>query len=134
MSSNEATPQLTAEGTIRPFRGVKIGTADNSGLEADANEECVGISDGSAKAFDDAAHADDLDIIHLQPGRIKEMEGGGAVSPGGRIKTDADGKGVAVSTTGTTTQNSIGIALETFADTKVARMQWEPDKFDPEPT
>lgn len=134
MTSFDPVAALTAEGTIRPFRGVKIGSADNSGLEADANEEIVGVCDGSSISFDVANHAVSGGIIHLQPGRIKFIEGGGAVSPGGRMKTDADGKGVAVASSGTTTQNSIGIALETAADTKISRFQFEPDKFDPEPT
>ena len=130
----EAVANLTAEGTIRPFRCVKMGSADNSGLEADANEQCVGISDGSAIAFDNANHAVSGGTIHLQPGKIKSLEGGGAVSPGGQIKSDADGKGVAVATSGTTTQLTVGIALETFADTKISRMQWALQQFDPDPT
>ena len=130
----EAVLNLTAEGTIRPYRLVKMGSADNAGLEADANEQCVGISDGSARAFDDANHALNLDQIHLQPGKIKWLEGAGAVSPGGQIKSDGDGKGVAVATSGTTTQLTVGIALETFASTKVSRMQWALQQFDPDPT
>lgn len=130
----EAVANLTSEGTIRPYRCVKVGSADNSGLEADANESVIGISDGSAIAFDNANHAVSGGIIHLQPGKIKWLEGGGAVSPGGQIKSDADGQGVAVATSGTATQLALGIALETMADTKVSRIQWSPDKFDPDAT
>lgn len=104
------TPTGRAGGTIRPFRLVKFESGtDNTLLEADANEACIGISQGSNKDFTSANHAEDTDPVMLQPGRIMRLEcdgSGTAIAAGDRLKSDADGKGVKALTTGTVNQES----------------------------
>lgn len=129
-------PNLIASGTIRPARIVKMdGSTDNSAAEANANEAAVGVAGKDNKLFDNANHAEDGDPIRLQDndGEI-EVECGGSITNGGRFKSDADGKAVAIGTTGTVNQESLGYVLETGADTKIVRAIWAPLVVRPEPT
>ena len=125
--NNQQSPNLAAGGTIRPYRFVKVSTAaDNTGLEADANEVCCGVAAGSTRQFDSANHAESGDSITLQPGNIVMIEAAGAITRGSRIKSDANGAGVVALGTGTTTQYTAGIALETAASGTITRMLWQP--------
>jgi hypothetical protein len=94
-------------------------TADDQGLEADANDVLIGIS------YEGGKHAPLSDLVSSNPhaesgdpiglygdGEQCLLELGGTVVRGGRLKSDADGKGVAVATTGTTIQQYGAIALE----------------------
>lgn len=113
-------PAFKANGTIRRCRFVKQDTsADNLVLEADANEAIVGISDESAQdapipnASANAAEAGDMLRIYTI-GKVCLLEvGTGGWTPGAELKSDADGKGVLVATTGTTIQEIGAIALKT---------------------
>lgn len=116
-------PPLVAGGDIRPCRFVKISTAaDFTVLEADANEEVFGISTNATQdapipnADGDAAEAGDQ--VHVnQPGTFALLElGSGGVTRGGWLKSDADGKGVAVATTGATAQFYGAKALESGSE------------------
>lgn len=125
-----ADTSLMANGTIRPFRFVKIdATNDNEAQECDANEEAVGVSAGDTKGFDSDNHAEDGDQVRLQNSTIGEsvyVECGGTIASGARVKSDADGKAVASATTGTTEQNSCGTAREDGADGKIIRIVFNP--------
>jgi len=113
---------LKANGSIRRARFVKIDTsADNLCLEADANEAIIGISSDSAQdapipgASATAAEAGDMLQINTI-GTFCLLEAGtGGWTPGAEIKSDADGKGVLVATTGTTIQEIGAIAYSTAA-------------------
>jgi len=110
--------QMVAGGDIRQARFVKLSTAaDYTLLEADANERIFGISVDAAQdapipsASANAAESGDL-FQFYGPGDECLLELGGTVTRGGRLKSDADGKGVAVATTGTTSQEYGAEALE----------------------
>lgn len=112
-------PNLLADGTIRTSRFVKIGTEDFEGLEADANEKIIGISqDGSRTAplsdvisVNEAAQ-DGESFRLFGDGEQCLLEAGGSFSAGGLLKSDADGKAVAIATSGTTLQRYGAVALQ----------------------
>lgn len=114
-------PNWQAGGTIRSSRFIKQ-TDSYIASEADANERIVGVSmEGtrSAPISDDglsesraalvgesfAAYGDGEECL-LELGDTVD------VSAEARLKSDADGKGVPIATTGTTVQNFGGYALE----------------------
>lgn len=114
-------PRLVAGGDIYPCRFVKQSTsADNTGLQATANDRIIGISYDSGKypplsdLVTDNPHAESGDPIGLYGDGDDSclLELGGTVAAGGRIKSDANGKGVAIATSGTTIQQSGAVALE----------------------
>lgn len=124
-----ANPPMAAGGDIRPCRFVKISTAaDNTYLEADANEEVYAISTNATQdapipnADGDAAEAGDQ--VHVNPpGSVCDLEiGSGGVTRGAWIKSDADGKGVLAATTGTTAQNYGAKALESASEGEFAKV------------
>ncbi len=128
----QISPNLEAGGTIAPYRFVTINTSnDKQGDQAGANATAVGVANGSTKQFDSANHAEDGDIISLQPGNVVWVEAGGTITRGGRTKSDADGKAVAVATTGTTNQESLGHALESAASGEIIRLYWNPQVIRP---
>ena len=127
-----STPNLVAGGTIRPYRLVKCSTAaDNTGLEADANERCIGVAGGDTKQFDSANHAESGDGITLQPGAVVLVEAGGSITRGAQVKSDGDGKCVTLATSGTTVQEAAGICLESAASGTIVRILWQPSQIRP---
>lgn len=124
-------PRLVAGGNINPCRFVKMSTTeDDTGLEADANEAPIGISHDSGRyaPLNDLIttnyHAIDGDPITLYgDGDQCLLELGGSVTRGGYLKSDADGKGVAVATTGTTIQQIGAVALESGSSGEKIRVQ-----------
>lgn len=133
------TPQLVAGGDIRPCRFVKQSTAaDFAGLEADANEVTLGISGEGTELppipqQTTAYHASSGKPIDLlAEGDICFLEAGsGGWTRGGRLISDADGKGVACATTGTTIQNIGAIALESASAGEKARVQVRHESYRP---
>ena len=113
-------PRLVAGGTIYPCRFVKMsGVADDRGLQATANDVLIGVSYDGGKfsplsdLVTDNPHAQAGDSIGLYgDGEQCLLELGDTVVRGNRLKADADGKGVAIATTGTTIQQYGAIALE----------------------
>src|SRR6185369_8897067 len=118
----EPIPAL-AGGTIRPARFVKPSTAaDNTLLEADANEMAVGISVEAPRdapltgASTDLAASGDP-IPYYPEGCVALLTiGTGGVTRGAQIKSDADGNGVLALTTGTTMQWVGASALESASE------------------
>lgn len=116
MSHNLPVP-FVANGDIRPYRICKL---DANGpklvLEADANEAAIGISQGGLMNFPGSgttlAAEDDRSVGIYTNGSICLLELGGTVDEGNFIKSDADGKGVAAATTGTTKQQIAAKCLE----------------------
>lgn len=116
---------MSAGGTIRRSRFVKQSTTENNTcLEADANEQTIGISQIGGREAPipsvtadppEAAQDGDLVNIHCNEGLRDDVVleiGSGGITAGAQIKSDADGKGVAAATTGTTVQWVGAIALE----------------------
>lgn len=122
----ESQRGFRAGGDIRPARFVKSTTADNEVQECNANEESIGVTKNTQKEFDNTDHADDGDVVHLQSGKDVEVEFGGAVVIGVRVKSDADGKAVTVGTTTSENQETCGVALQTGADGKFSWIRWDP--------
>lgn len=111
-------PNFRASGDIRPCRFVKI-SGNFTVAEADANEDAVGVAyqDGKFAPLNDLVttnnHAASGDIVRLySDGDVCLLEYGGTVTAGQYLKSDADGKGVAVATTGTTNQLARALALD----------------------
>ncbi len=116
------SPRLMAEGIIRPSRFCKIGTADDKGLEADANEDTIGISMESTNQppLEDLVTTQNAAVAgqHFKlygDGDECLVEAGAAFNRGARLKSDADGKAVGVATSGTTLQRYGAKALESAA-------------------
>lgn len=124
-------PRLVAGGNIYPCRFVKMSTAaDDRGLQATANDAPIGISypEGRYAPLSDVVttnyHAIEGDPIGLYgDGEQCLLElGSGGATRGGRLKADADGKGVAVATTGTTIQQFGAVALESGSESEKIRV------------
>lgn len=121
---------FVAGGDINPSRFVKMNSADdNQVLECDANERAIGVSQEGTKAAPvsgaSTLAAADGDPIHVYtPGEHRTclLQYGGSITRGGRIKSDADGKGVAVDTSGEV-QNVGAIALESGSDGEKHRVE-----------
>lgn len=123
--------KYTAGGTIRPSRFVKLNTsADFTVDEADANERIIGISQtgtrdapGVTGAGTDAASAEE-EVMVFHPGQVAPLEAGsGGWSAGDMLKSDADGKGVIVATTGQARQWVGAIAEEAAAEGEIASVR-----------
>lgn len=110
---------LTAGGNIGPCLFAKLSTsADFTALVAGANEVTIGITDEGSRNAPGTAADDGLmavageNINVFGPGRVCLLTLGGTVARGARIKSDANGAGVTVATTGTTVQEYGAIALQ----------------------
>lgn len=122
-----------AGGTIRVCRFVKLDTtANHTLLEADANERVHGISqDGSRVAPTPSVTADPPEAaqdgeqlqIHEEGEQCLLLIGTGGCTANDRLKSDADGKGVAIATTGTTIQHYGAVALETASAGEYAKVR-----------
>jgi len=126
-------PNLVAVGTIRPYRAVApTGSADNACGESNANNLSLGVVSGDTKSFDSANHAEADDQVSLQTGNVLLIElGSGGATRGNGLKSDADGKGVEVATSGATLQYHLGVALESGAEGAIVRMLWQPQAIRP---
>lgn len=123
-------PQVKAGGDINTARFVNLSTSDDhTVLEADANEPVFGISSEAAQdapipsASTLAAASGDYLRVYTE-GEICLLKiGSGGCTAGDRLKSDGDGKGVIIATTGTTIQHFGAIALETAIENDLARVQ-----------
>lgn len=114
---------LMANGTIRPSRFVKGDiTADFKCLEADANDEVIGVSmEGSnypplSDLVSTTNAATQGQYVKLYgEGDVCLLEAGAAVTRFDKLKSDADGRGVAIASSGTTLQNIGARALQSAA-------------------
>ena len=128
-----AQKSYRAGGTIRRCRFVKLSTtANNTILEADANEVVFGVSQEAGREApipsvtadppEAAQSGDQLNVFQNSEYCLLEI-GSGGVTSGGRLKSDADGKGVAIATTGTTIQHIGAIAQATCAAGELCPVQ-----------
>jgi hypothetical protein len=93
-----------ANGDIRRARFVKPTNVAYRCLEADAGEVCIGIGDEYAQdapltGASDLAASADRPIGVFFDGDECYLTAGGSFSAGAELKSDADGKGVAASST-----------------------------------
>lgn len=119
---------MRANGTIRVGRFIKIDTSDNNSvLEADANEQVFGVSgmggreapipSATADPPEAAQAGDNIEIHTLGTSTLLQIGSGGCTA-GDYLKSDADGKGVAVA--GSAIENVGAIALETASEDEYA--------------
>lgn len=130
---NHTPPMMTSGGTIRRARFVKVSTAaDNTVLEADANEACFGISTEGGRAAaipsesadppEAAQSGEQLEIFTA--GMWCNLEiGSGGCTAGAELKSDSDGKGVLRAVSGTTLQNVGAIALAAASEGELCPVQ-----------
>jgi len=133
MGSFSDTPAAIAGGTIKTYRFVRVDTTgpttttdDNTLVQVSLPEHnVVGVTDGSTRRFDttNGDHALDGEPVTLQGGDIVLVECGGAVSRGGRVQADSDGKAVsAVVTAGPAFRYQGYVALEAGASGQIIRI------------
>ncbi len=127
MSFGFETPKLVCGGTIRPSRFFKAsGSADHTILESDANEATLGIATDATRdapqSGSSANAGEDGDQMSVNmPGVVCKLYiGSGGITRGAFLKSDADGKGVAAATTGTTLQWVGALALESASEGELA--------------
>lgn len=123
--------QLVARGAIAPFRFVKLDTSTENGcLQATDNSDIIGVAQGGTNkpevsglvSAQYAAEAGQpLRVSGV--GSIAMLEVGGTVTPGQYLKSDSQGRGVPVATTGTTIQNYGAIALQGGSSGSIIRVQ-----------
>lgn len=124
---------FTAGGTIRRARFVKLSTAaNNTVLEADANERIWGISQMGGRVAPIPSVTDDPPNAAITgeqvgvyfPGEMTLLEiGSGGCEAGDYLKSDGDGKGVALAETSGLKEEVGAIALETALEGALASVQ-----------
>jgi len=115
--NNEHVTSGKATAAVSAFRFVKRGTADDEIAESDANEVVVGIGPDYALSA--------AEMGFYASGGVSQVQCGGTVTRGDRLKADADGKAVTIASSGTTIQNVGGIALRSGVDGDVIPAQVE---------
>lgn len=133
MPNSTSLKAYRANGTIRVARFVKIDTSDNdSVLEADANEKVLGITDiggreppipSATTTPPEAAQATEDVNVHGVGSLCLLYAGTGGWTAGDYLKSDADGAGVSIATTGTTLQRYGAVALETVSAGEYGKVQ-----------
>lgn len=121
-----ANPNLTASGTIQPYRFVKV-SGVMTVAAAGANEDAIGISQASTRNPTDTsptAHAISGGSVALWSGGgdTALLELGGSVTAGDELIAGSAGVGVTRATTGTTIQNVAAVALESGSSGDVRRV------------
>lgn len=114
------TPNLTASGTINPFRFVELNTANPfTGQSANAaSDNILGVTDGSVYQYDQTAHAIAGRQITLQPSNTVQVQlGSGGAAIANLLTSDANGRAVV----GSSTQVCYYIALEAGAEDEIIR-------------
>lgn len=122
-------PALISSGNVYPNRFITV-SGDHSGAQAGANAATIGIS----RASTNYAPLSDLSIegYHAVSGQPISMIGDGeeglleigdTVTAGALLKSDANGKGVPIASSGGATQNVGAIALEGGASGTKIRVQ-----------
>ncbi len=117
------TPNYTVGGNVNPSRFVKRTTdANNEVVEADANEAVVGVSGEAGRSApipevttNYAGIDGDKSMKVYGDGDTCMLEYGDTVVAGDYLKSDADGKGVPIATTGATAQHIGAQALSAGA-------------------
>lgn len=93
MSTAGYVPNFKANGTIYPFRVVRMGASAFTALTADSPTQIVlGVTDGSTRAFDSTEHATAGGLVSLQNGRFVQVTAGGTFAVGDLLKASTDGK------------------------------------------
>lgn len=124
------SPNYVATGNISPSRFVKVDTTvDNGVAQAAANDVIAGIASEAGRepplpsvTTMYAAQSGDNLVVYGH-GDTCLLELGGTVAAGDRLKSDVNGKGVSIATTGNTSQEVGAIALTAGASGEKIRVQ-----------
>lgn len=126
MTASIYSPNLLAGADVRPYRACLLVTATNRITEATANARVLGVSEpvqananGTSTLIASAGQPVPLSSV---VGQVVQLELGGTVTVNAAIVADAQGRGVAAATTGTTTQNVFATALEGGAVGNIIRV------------
>src|SRR3972149_1925695 len=138
MARNNA-PSLVAGGNISTCRFVKASTAaDYQCLQAGANDLVIGICGEGSELAPIPSQSTQYHASSGRPGElfvngepVLLLIGAGGVTRGDRIKSDADGKGVTIASTGTTVQHVGAVALESAAADEKAHVLVRIEDFRP---
>lgn len=112
-----ALPTLKANGNIYPCRFVKLDpSGDHLVLQAGAGDKCIGVSQrGQHAAPLDGLESGNYAATQASPelqistfGETVEIDCGGTITPGDRLKSDANGKAI----TAGATDPSYAVAIE----------------------
>jgi len=122
--------QLTARGNIAPFRFVRVDTSSENGcVQAGDNTDIIGIAQGGTNKPEVAglisaqyAAENGQPVRVAGVGAVTLLEVGGNVTAGQYLKSDANGKGVPVATTGTVIQNYGAMALQSGSAGSIIRV------------
>lgn len=120
MAVGQFTPQLRSTGDVDPYRFVSPSGVNQAAEGNAVTDICVGITDGSNKAFDSNLHAESGDALRLQPGDLKRIEAGTSITAGVRVMCDSDGTGA----TAATGNPFYGIAIQTAAIGDIFELFW----------
>lgn len=122
-----------AGGNVKPQRFVALDPSDGRIIQASTNGRTIGIS-GPSKRVDFITHpgrpsTTDYHSVAGQPCEVYApgattilIIGAGGCTAFDRLKSDSDGRGVPIATTGTTIQHYGAIALETMAEGEPCRV------------
>lgn len=121
--------QLTARGNINPFRFVRVDTTENGCVQAGDNTDVIGVAQGGTNKPEvtglitaQYAAEDGQPVRVASVGAVTLLEIGGAVTPGQYLKSDAQGRGVPVATSGTTVQKYGAVALQGGTSGSIVRV------------
>lgn len=123
-------PELVAGGNVYPCRFIQMNDA-YEGVQGGDNTVCIGVSgEGTLEPpipqQATAYHATDGDPLTQMSGLgdvCLLTAGTGGFSAGDRLKSDANGAGVPIASTGTTNQNVSAIAIDDAAEGEQGRVQ-----------
>jgi hypothetical protein len=129
--SQNVSPQLLAGGNLNVMSFVKMSTAaDNTALQAGANERIIGITEagpqdapGTSGATAYAAAAGQITTVYGLGNIVNLVAGSGGWTRGDQLISDGSGHGVTAAATGTTVQWVGAIALENAAAGEAGRVQ-----------
>lgn len=131
MPERNQSPLLIAGGNITTHSFVKLSTAaDHTALQADANEQVIGISQVGTVDPPGVTGSGTYAAIaggHLQIFGLGDIcllrLGSGGCTRGDNLKSDSSGNGVTAATTGTTVQNIGAVALESGSESELVQVQ-----------
>lgn len=120
---------LVAGGNIKPNRFIKLSTsANNTALQAGANEAVIGIARQGTKlapGIDTTGYlaTSGDNVPYFGDGEVTMLVlGSGGCAAGDLLKSDINGAGVAIATSGTTAQEIGARALEAGASGELVRV------------
>lgn len=92
MSINGQILNLTASGTIAPYRAVKVSGVLTGAAATAGTDGVIGYTDGSGPLYSSSDAATSGQVIQLQQGRFFQVESGAGVTAGVYVMPTTGGK------------------------------------------